>query len=168
MSWIELRRVVAERILKDAHDTSAELTRLGVPHALVGGLAVGMHGHARATKDVDFIVGPAAFATTTPLLSYREEVGKLVRWGKVDLIAALEDDPALHRCLRPPSQGTIDVIELPALVLMKLRASRPQDIADVVALLRAGADPATILDYMEDYEPTHVPRMVTLIQETLG
>jgi hypothetical protein len=27
---------------------------LGVPHALIGGLAVGLHGHPRATKDVDF------------------------------------------------------------------------------------------------------------------
>ena len=40
---------------------SARLTELGVRHVLVGGLAVGAWGHARATKHVDFLVGEEAF-----------------------------------------------------------------------------------------------------------
>jgi hypothetical protein len=34
----------------------SELDRLGVPHALIGGLAVAAHGVVRATQDVDLIV----------------------------------------------------------------------------------------------------------------
>lgn len=41
-------------------EVSALLAALGVPHVLVGGLAVGVHGHIRATKDVDFMVGESA------------------------------------------------------------------------------------------------------------
>ena len=52
----ELAEVVAPSVLLDAIDTSRRLTALGVPHALIGGLAVGLHGHPRATKDVDFLV----------------------------------------------------------------------------------------------------------------
>lgn len=95
MSWEELARVVAPKVLQDALTTSELLRTLGVRHALVGGLAVGLHGHPRATKDVDFIVGEEAFATTRPLISFRRELEGVVRWGVVDLIAALRDDHVL-------------------------------------------------------------------------
>ncbi|MCA9491982.1 MAG: hypothetical protein KC621_18745, partial [Myxococcales bacterium] len=49
MIWEELERVVAPRVLEDALRVSGALSDLGVPHALVGGLAVGLHGHPRAT-----------------------------------------------------------------------------------------------------------------------
>lgn len=62
---------------------SEALTSLGVRHALVGGLAVGVHGHPRATKDIDFIVGAEAFATTSPRLTFREELADVVRWGVI-------------------------------------------------------------------------------------
>ena len=53
--------VVAPRVLDAMRSASDELTRLGVRHALVGGLAVGAHGYPRATKGVDFLVGDEAF-----------------------------------------------------------------------------------------------------------
>jgi hypothetical protein len=48
-----LADAVAPKVLLDAVDASRRLSELGVPHALIGGLAVGVHGHPRATKDVD-------------------------------------------------------------------------------------------------------------------
>lgn len=39
-----LADVVAPAVLVDAIDTSRRLTALGVPHALIGGLAVGYMG----------------------------------------------------------------------------------------------------------------------------
>ena len=36
--------------IEKAARVSRLLTELGVPHALIGGLAVGVHGHPRATK----------------------------------------------------------------------------------------------------------------------
>ncbi len=49
--------VVAPGVLDAMRRASEVLTRLGVRHALVGGLVVGAHGYPRATKDVDFLVG---------------------------------------------------------------------------------------------------------------
>jgi hypothetical protein len=55
--------VVSDKILRAAHAASSAYTKLGIRHALVGGLAVGAYGYARATKDVDFVVGDEAFIT---------------------------------------------------------------------------------------------------------
>jgi hypothetical protein len=52
-----LRDVVAESIVDRAIEVSRRLQEPGVPPVLIGGLAVGLHGHPRATKDVDFMVG---------------------------------------------------------------------------------------------------------------
>ena len=87
MTWEDLARVVSPKVLTDAIDTSERLRSLRIPHALVEGLAVGLHGHPRATKDVDFVVGSAAFASIKPLLSFREELGGIARWGVIDLLA---------------------------------------------------------------------------------
>ena len=59
-----LREVVSPAILRRAGDISRLLAELGIPHVLIGGLAVGVHSHPRTTKDVDFLVGPEAFAKT--------------------------------------------------------------------------------------------------------
>ncbi|MCB9690220.1 MAG: hypothetical protein H6736_00245, partial [Alphaproteobacteria bacterium] len=155
MNWEELERVVAPRVLEDALRVSGALSDLGVPHALVGGLAVGLHGHPRATKDVDFLVGVEAFVQTAPLLVFRDELAGVVRWGVIDLIAA--DNPVLRGELAIGRPGSVPVVGIEVLVLMKLRASRPQDLADVDALVRAGIDLAAVLDVLRTHEPEHVP-----------
>lgn len=165
--WEALEEVVARRVLDDAVRVSEALTTLGVPHALVGGLAVGLHGHPRATKDVDFIVGSEAFATTSPLLSFRDELTEIVRWGVVDLIAALPDDPPLAAELVRGTHGQVPVVGIEVLVLMKLRASRSQDVADVEALVRAGADVAATLAFLRAYEPRHIPAFARIAQRAL-
>jgi hypothetical protein len=168
MSWEDLARVVAPKVLTDAIDTSERLRVLGIPHALVGGLAVGLHGHPRATKDVDFIVGVAAFASIKPILSFREELGDLVRWGVIDLLAALPDDPALEQALQDPSPGEVPVVPVEVLVLMKLRAGRPQDEADVAHLARAGMDVRAVLEWLGEHAAEHVATFSRLAQRALA
>ena len=80
----ELAQVVSPAILQRAARVSRLLTKLGVPHALIGGLAVGVHGHPRAAKDVDFLVGPEAFERTSPFAVYREELKEIARVGDRD------------------------------------------------------------------------------------
>ena len=78
-----LADAVAAQVLVDAIEASRRLTELGVPHALIGGLAVGLYGPPRATKDVDYLVGDAAFDPTSSLLVFREELRDLARvWGR--------------------------------------------------------------------------------------
>ena len=143
------------------------MTDLGVPHALVGGLAVGLHGHPRATKDVDFIVGAEAFAATSPFLVFREELARVVKWGVIDLIAALPDDAPLALELARGSPGTVPVVGIEVLMLMKLRASRSQDLADVEALVRAGADVGAVLNYLRAHEAVHIPAFSRIAQRAL-
>lgn len=163
MSWASLEGVVARRVLDDAQRAAATLAALGVPHALVGGLAVGLHGHPRATKDVDFIVGPEGFDSTTPLVVYRDELAAMARVGVIDLIAALPADPVLFGALGDGADG-IPVVPIDVLVVMKLRAGRSQDVADVVALIGAGAPVAKVLDFLRAHAPEHVRTFARLAQ----
>lgn len=163
MSWEQLEQVVAARVLLDAFETSDRLRRLGVRHALVGGLAVGHHGHPRATKDVDFIVGDEAFAKTEPLLVFREELADVARWGVVDLLSTT-GDPPLQAALALPAEGEVPIIGVPELVLMKLRASRPQDLADVAQLVRAGGDVGAVLALLRAAAPDLVAAFSAIVQ----
>ncbi|MBW1881034.1 MAG: hypothetical protein JRJ84_22000 [Deltaproteobacteria bacterium] len=154
-------------MLDDARRVSKVLTELGVPHALVGGLAVGLHGHPRATKDVDFIVGVEAFATTSPLLTFRAELAEVVQWGVIDLIAALPKDPPLAGELSRGAAGTIPVVGIEVLILMKMRASRTQDVADVEALVRSGADVGSVLAFLREHEAKHIAAFSRIAQRAL-
>ena len=53
--------IVPEKILQAMRIAHEMLSKLGVRHALVGGLAVGIYGHPHNTRDVDFLVGDEAF-----------------------------------------------------------------------------------------------------------
>ena len=159
----DLRDVVAASLLERAAAVSRLLHELGVPHALIGGLAVGVHGHPRGTKDVDFLVGNEAFATTVPLLVYREELKELVRMGETDIMSVPPRYPALQDELR--LQDEIPVISLAGLVLMKLDANRPQDREDVRRLLSRA--PERVLE-VRDHLAEHAPELLTRLGEALG
>ena len=75
----DLSHVVAPKVIDDAIEMGQLLAGLGIPHALVGGLAVGLNGHPRATKDVDYLVGREAFEMTAPVLVYRDELKDRVK-----------------------------------------------------------------------------------------
>ncbi len=164
---VGLEGVVSPVVLRRAEEVSRRLAALGVPHALIGGLAVGVHGHPRATKDVDFLVGDAAFERIHPLLVFRAELSGVVEVGAVDLLAIPSKRPGLVAVLGIPAPGALPVIPLPALVLMKLDADRPQDRADVVALLRLGADLGELRDFLGEHGPDLLARFGALVGEAL-
>lgn len=157
-----LLEVVAPAILTRAEQVSSMLRDLGVPHALVGGLAVGVHGHPRATKDVDFLVGPEAFETTEPFLVYREELKELARVGETDIMYIPDRFPGLSAELR--LEDDIPIISLRGLVLMKLDAFRARDREDVRSLLRI--HPSRIRE-LRDYLQTQAPELLTRLAEVL-
>ncbi len=156
--------VVAPEVLLDAIETSEKLSRLGVPHALIGGLAVGLHGHPRATKDVDFLVGVEAFERTSPFLLYREELKDIARVGVVDLMAVPPAYPYLSESLALPEGGAIPLLSVEALVMLKLDAGRPQDLADVQALIVAGAEPDNLVAYLREHAPLLVVRLTSFLE----
>lgn len=156
-----LRGVVAPEILIAAEVASAKLREAGVPHTLVGGLAVGAHGYPRTTDDVDFLVGDEAF---------EKHVGGLVTL-KVPLIAVGnvridflsideargEKEPLRSAVETPSPEGQVPVVPLTVLVYLKLKASRQKDIADLVELLKRGrVDIEDIALYLAEYAPALV------------
>ena len=160
----KLAEAVAAKVLLNAIDASRRLSELGVPHVLIGGLAVGVHGQPRATSDVDFLVGPEAFESTSPLLIYRDELRDLVRLGIIDFLAVPDAYPSLAEHLVPAVEGTeLPVIPVEGLILLKLHANRPQDRADIVTLLRAGADTAKVTRYLREHAPKLVARFAELV-----
>lgn len=157
-----LAEVVAPSVLLGAINTSRKLTELAIPHALIGGLAVGLHGHPRATKDVDFLVGDQAFERMTPVLVYREELSEITRIGVVDLMGVPPRHGELRDVLALPKADEIPVIPAPALILLKLLAGRAQDLADVDALLKSGVDVFKVRDYLRKHAPELVPLLARL------
>ena len=157
-----LAEVVAPGILVEALNTSRKLTQLGIRHALIGGLAVGLHGHPRATKDVDFLVGDQAFSRMAPIIQYRPELADVVRLGVIDLMAVPCGQQQLQNDLALPEGGGVPIIPLAPLILLKLSAGRPQDLSDVHALLLAGADMDEVRGYLGEHAPDLVPLLAQL------
>ncbi len=162
-SLAPLADAVAAQVLVDAIDASRRLAELGVPHALIGGLAVGLHAQPRATKDVDFLVGDEAFEQTEPLLVYRRELRELVRVGVIDLMPLPAGHAEMSAQLAIPSGDEIPVIGPEGLILLKLLANRPQDRADISALIGHGVSVGAVTAYLRQHAPGLVPLFAEIV-----
>lgn len=141
------------------HDLQAVLDLLeGTSYALIGGLAVGYHGHQRATVDVDMLVpgrslrriGAAARA-----LGYvvREFLPDMIRIEEpfVDLVSA-DANPLLQAALKEVEFAEVlgervSIVTRGALIALKFSAvvsttraieDKYQDIADIGHVIRIG------------------------------
>lgn len=163
MSKIDaLQEVVSPAILRRAGDISRLLRDLEIPHLLIGGLAVGIHGHIRTTKDVGFLVGREAFARTSPFLVYRDELKDLARVGETDITSVPEKYPSLAEELR--LEDDIPVISLQGLILLKLDANRAQDREDVRVLLsRSSGQLRAVRDHLQEQAPELVNRLAEVL-----
>ena len=137
----------------------AALAAAGVPYALCGGFAVNLHGHVRATRDIDLLVertdldrarvalrplgftldaGPIPFAVGTPRERELHRVSR-VDEGALTTIDLLVVTPVLESSwasrVRAEWRGhDIWVVSLDGLATMKRLAGRAQDLADLEAL----------------------------------
>jgi len=134
---------------------TAALEAAEIPYAVVGGLAVFLHGHRRMTTDVDILVRPADKARVRAAL---KETG--MRYRKGEFIG--DEDVRLHLLIAGEPEGldwakqiefpdpgesqttsTIEgftAVRLARLVEMKLACGlsnprRAQDVADVLKLI---------------------------------
>lgn len=129
------------------------LERVGIPYAVVGGMAVNAHRHQRTTADVDLLLtadGLAAFRQRFVGKNYARVPGHPVRFVDrtsgvtVDILVTGffpgSGDPGPIAYPDPEQVSeTIDkirVVDLPTLVQLKLAARRYKDFGDVVELIR--------------------------------
>jgi hypothetical protein len=160
-------------------EVHAVLSAHGVAHALIGGLAVGIHAAARATKDVDLAVVATAESAERviadrrargyePRTHGRPGPGAVVRFARtgedgivrwVDLLFAgtpFEERAVGRAAPREVLGRPIDVVSVEDLIVYKLLAGRPQDVADLVVLLRehgARIDRVYLADVTTSREP---------------
>lgn len=134
---------VSPKVKRAFHATHERLAELGIPHVLIGGLAVGVHGYQYATKDVDWLVSRSAAFDGTAILTFKpgvpvqaEDVGidYLTPDGPPSVVQAMEAALAT-------SQATLNVVVVSSpelLAWMKLKAGRSKDTTAIVELLRSG------------------------------
>jgi hypothetical protein len=144
------------------------LNTAGISYALCGGLAVAVYGHARATKDIDMLVLadeiekiskavaplgftlhsgriPLGIGTSHPQDLYRVSKAAGTDLIMLDLLVVNENLRTIweERQERAVEGITIQVISKEGLLAMKQRAGRPQDLADIAALIdKKGAEPS--------------------------
>ncbi len=121
----------------------------GVAFKIVGGVAVVHHGYPRTTEDVDVLVeSGASERLEAALVAHGFERVSAARLRhtetgvRVDLLVAGSPLPRVGAGFYPSPQALPgsardpDVIALPGLLGLKIRAGRHQDLADVVELLK--------------------------------
>lgn len=131
------------------------LEREGLDYALAGGLAVAVWGAPRATRDIDLLVlpkslnavrrcaGALGFDIEAAPMTFRDGM-ELRRVSKaeggdlltLDLILVDETLTEAWRTRQrvPTRRGELWVVSRDALIEMKARAARPQDIFDIERL----------------------------------
>jgi len=130
----------------------------GVRYLLIGGYAVGLHGHPRATNDIDIVVAPdtnnaakvfsalVEFGLAAPNLKKelfstpRSLVVMGVEPFAVDIMNYIEgvdfDDAYERRSVRKVEDIDITVISLTDLITNKSAVARDKDKLDVKELVR--------------------------------
>ncbi len=153
--------VVSDRILTAMYESSSQLARCGVPHAVAGALAVGAYGCPRATKDVDFLVGDEAFVVhPSGIVTLRD--GVPIRSGtvSVDTLSREPDELALVGAVEDaPASQNVGVVPLDCLVYLKLKSPRQKDIADVVELLKFGHDRVMLREMLSRTSPHLIAKL---------
>ncbi len=97
-------------------------------------------------------MGEEAFEHHGVLVTFRPGVPIEADGVRIDYLSPVALGPQLEDVLDDPSlsQG-LAVVPLEALIYMKLRARRRQDLLDVVELINAGADVRRVRQYLEQY-----------------
>jgi hypothetical protein len=130
-------------ILEMARELSRVMIRENVPGVVIGGIAVVLHGHVRATKDIDIFVDQPLETIANVLraegFQYDEARREFLR---DDIPVHLVTRQQLARAPRKTMEiDGITTVSLADLIEMKLESGsknvlRAQDLADVIGLIR--------------------------------
>ena len=142
------------RLPDDFKDFIQCLNSNNVRYLLIGGWAVGMYGHPRATKDIDFLVSAdsgnleklqkalLAFGAPPVDVELLKEKGNVIRMGsspiQIDIISEADgisiDECYLRKETINVEDVNISVISRDDLIINKKASGRSMDIADAEKL----------------------------------
>jgi hypothetical protein len=162
----ELEGHVPSTHIEGAKVASEAFRQAGIKHVLVGGLAVGINGYPRPTKDIDFLVDDSAFEFHGPIVTHRPGLPISYKGVGIDWVSLEpQERSALEEFLILPSRGEVPSIPIEPLIAMKLLAGRHKDQADVVELVKAGADIAACRQFVMQSFPSKIPLLERLIHQ---
>ena len=172
---------------RSAEKISRALTDMKIPFAIAGALALGAHGHRRATEDVDILVtkdGLARFKAEwlgrgwvenfagskglrDPETNVKIDIlltGDYPGDGKPKPVAF--PDPALAAEVSPDGKP---VLKLPVLLELKLASGmtaphRPRDLDDVIQLIRKNKLPRDYASRLNEYVRAKYDELWSLAQ----
>lgn len=131
------------KVLDIAREVSQLMRTAGIPGAVIGGIAVVLHGHIRTTKDVDIFAPPPLEPLADLLIAHgflfdREEKAFIKCSVPVHLVLPEQVGSTLQETIELDGVTTTTLVDL---VEMKLRTGssnllRAQDLADVIGLIR--------------------------------
>ena len=160
---------VPQTHIDGAKAASKAFREAGIAHVLVGGLAVGVNGYPRPTKDIDFLVSDDAFEFHGPLVTHRPGLPISYKGVGIDWVSLEPHErAALEEFLVVPGSDEVPVIPVEPLVAMKLLAGRHKDQSDVVEMVKAGADVEAILEFVGHTFPKLVPALDKLIKQAFS
>jgi hypothetical protein len=144
-------------------------------YLLVGGHACSLYREPRYTKDIDILVNKADVDLFHDFILSNggQHLNDLTIGGKSYLYKDQELD--ILECRErwstkafstPVLHNDIKVISLPFLVLMKLKASRVQDLADISKMLgqASASQQAQVISAVKRYQPSDLEDVESLLQ----
>jgi hypothetical protein len=163
----ELEQIIVHpRVVATCREASERLHAAGVRHAVIGGIAVGIHGWPRATRDVDLLVAPEAWQT-------RPDGSKIALVELVQQISGVDIDylpievagdfllEAFDRALVTES---VPIAPVEAVIVTKLIRLATRDQADVVELVKAGLfEVSAVESYLEQHAAMLTRRFRALV-----
>lgn len=152
---------------------ASRLDELGVPYAVLGGMALNAHGYERLTTDIDILVTPASLTLIhkrldglgyVPPFAKSRHPRNTHRDVRIEFLTTGEfpgDGKPKPVAFPDPREVGVDLdgvrfLDLKTLIILKLasgmtNAARMKDLADVQALIDAADIPAEFADELPDY-----------------
>ncbi len=154
-----------DEVHKALRRVTRRLERAGIPYAIAGGMAVNAHKYQRTTADVDLLLTPEGleeFVKRFVTKNYSRQPQRLRRFldrvnnvGVDILVTGLYPGSGQPGPIAFPDPtdvaetiDTVQVVNLPTLIQLKLAARRYKDFGDVVELIRFNDLDETFVDQL--------------------
>lgn len=144
-------------LLKELLEIASEFEKNGIDYAVCGGLAMAIHGFARATMDIDFLIlaenldkaylvaAKQGFVIKGLDISFKERAVEIRRVSKIDddgevlsldllLVTPKIEDVWESKEQVSLQENLLSIVSREGLIKMKTLAGRPQDLADIERL----------------------------------
>jgi hypothetical protein len=162
------------KVFQSLHKITARLTELGIPYAVVGGMALFAHGVRRFTEDVDLLLTPAGLQTAhqhldglgyTPPFKGSRQLCDAENGVRIEFLVAGQfpgDGKPKPVAFPDPADVGVEMkgirfLRLETLIELKLASGmtggmgRLKDIADVVELIKTLQLPADFSEKLNPY-----------------